>query len=427
MKERKENDMEQQNVQVEEGISIGDIFKLLLSKVKYLILALLVGCVLGSAFAVWRTYDVKYYGTEVEFYVNPRKDSSTAENSSQYGVYGAYGRHVMDNMTKLLNSESFSEKMLLNGNDLPEKDKWTTAKEQEELGLNAKIDAAAADLAVLKTKKDATAAANFAKTEASLAHSEATLELNQVWREKTGETAFDNKEYVTTYKGHDQELDQAYNDREAAADVLTQRNAELKQAQELQLAAQEKADATTETALSAWRTTEAYQKALEQYKDALSFSFLNKEDEKIENTNDLARSFIYVKISILNDKDFAEEVFKRVTSVVPAYVEANMTVPSGYVGTNCQRITRTDEVKRTNPNYTFNQALKYGVLLGAVALIVACIVIILIDRSDKRLRDTEIITKKFNLPVLGVVPAIEELNDETAKKKTEKTNSTEVK
>ncbi len=421
--------MDQQNVQVEEGISIGDIFKLLLSKVKYLILALLIGVILGSAFAVWRTYDVKYYGTSMEFYVNPKKDSSTTENTSQYGVYGAYGRHVMDNMTKLLNSESFAEKMLLNGNDLPAKDEWTTAEEQEELKLNAKIDAAAADLAVLKTKKDATSEANLAKSEASLDYSEKNLALNQAWREKTGETAFDNKRYVEEFQGKsgNEALDQAYNDREAASDVLTNCNAALKLKQEEQLAAQAVADETTETALSAWRTTEAYQEALALYSEAISFSFLNEEDEKIENANELARSFIYVKISVLNDKEFADEVFNRVTTVVPAYVEENMTVPSGYIGTNCQRITRTDEVKRTNPNYTFNQVIKFGVLLGAVAFVIACVVIILVDRSDKRLRDVDVITKKFNIPVLGIVPAIDELSDEPNKKKTEKTNSTEVK
>jgi hypothetical protein len=49
-----------------------------------------------------------------------------------------------------------------------------------------------------------------------------------------------------------------------------------------------------------------------------------------------------------------------------------------------------------------------------------------LDKSDKRLRDTEIITRKFNVPLLGIVPTIEDLKaEQNGKKKAEKT--TEVK
>ena len=86
-----------------------------------------------------------------------------------------------------------------------------------------------------------------------------------------------------------------------------------------------------------------------------------------------------------------------------------MAVPSDYEGTNCQRITRSDEIALTNPSYTKNQAIKFGVLAAAAAGIIAAILVILVDKSDKRLRDYEIITNNFDVPVLGVVPTIEEL------------------
>jgi hypothetical protein len=137
-----------------------------------------------------------------------------------------------------------------------------------------------------------------------------------------------------------------------------------------------------------------------------------------------------VTISIQNsnfDKGFAvgEMLLDRVKRIVPLYVEENMTVPAEYDGTNCQRITRTDSIRLTNPNFTTNQAIKYAILTAAIFFVAACVVIILLDKSDKRLRDTEIITRKLNVPLLGVVPTIEELAEQTAKKKTEKT--TEVK
>ena len=114
-----------------------------------------------------------------------------------------------------------------------------------------------------------------------------------------------------------------------------------------------------------------------------------------------------------------------VKNVLPVYVEANMAVPDGYSGTNCQRITRDDGIHQTDPGYTRNQAIKYALLAAAVALVVACVVIIIVDRSDKRLRDYEIITKKFDLPVLGVVPTIESIAAPNGKNK--KKNNTEAK
>ena len=58
----------------------------------------------------------------------------------------------------------------------------------------------------------------------------------------------------------------------------------------------------------------------------------------------------------------------------------------------------------------------------------ACAVIIIIDKSDKRLRDYEVITRTFNVPVLGIVPTIEDLAAESlAKKKNANKNKTEAK
>ncbi len=53
-----------------------------------------------------------FYECELEFEIMPTK-SDNAEN--QYDVYGVYGKNVMDNMIKLLNSESFAENLMTDG------------------------------------------------------------------------------------------------------------------------------------------------------------------------------------------------------------------------------------------------------------------------------------------------------------------------
>ncbi len=421
--------MENKEVQVEEGIRLSDIFRLLLSKLKYLILAALLGGILGGAFAVWRTIKIDYWGTTVEFYVNPEKPKeSVSGDGSQYGVYGAYGRHVMDNMVRLLSSESFTEKLILKGEELPEKGKWVNPANQEEvqLGLDGLIDnAVAADLDGKQTTlNDAIRRRN--ETSDALSKIEDTID--SIWL-----TMYANQD-VNTKTFDEYTYENLMNKPQNLVDAVTaKKNTELALEVEIKKvteanAAKIEAEATIEKALEAWRQTSAYKSKLASYKSAVSFSYL-KAGEDYEDANNLARSFIYVRISALGDagKNLANELLEIIKVVVPEYVEENMTVPNDYEGTNCQRITRTDDIRLTNPRYTTNQAIKYAVLVALAAVVVVAVILIILDKSDKRLRDTEIITKEFNVPLLGIVPSIEELKTEQSSKKANNSHSTEVK
>ena len=299
----------EEKVQIEEGISLLDIVRLLFNKPLILIMVGVISGFLGGIVAVARTHDVNYWGTTVEFYVNPFKNDDSDENvsagitggagSSQYGVYGAYGRHVMDNIIKLLSSESFAE-FLIDGVTVDTEDG---------------VEVVSAPMKNIP--------------------------------EKIG---FNNKgeRYMTSeYKGFLKKVDNAVN-----------------------------------------------------------FSYLEA-DADMEDANNLARSFIYVSISVINDKAFAEELLESVKKVVPWYVQENMTVPTDYDGTNCKKITVLEEITLTNPGYTTNEAIKYAILFAFAAVAVACVVIILIDRSDKRLRDYELVMRNLEVPVLGVIPTIE--------------------
>lgn len=287
----------EEKVHSEEGLGLLDIVKLLLSKIKILFVVVLLAGILGGSYAIWKTYDINYWGTTVEFYVNPEQPKDTVGESggSQYGVYGAYGRHVMDNIVKLLGSEKFAEVLM-----------------EDMEGVPAKI----------------------------------------VIDEKTGSEVI-SSEYISMLRKVD---------------------------------------------------------------NAVSFSYLEANADK-DDANNLARSFIYVKISVLNDKAFADNLLQQVRKEVPLYVEENMAVPADYTGTNCQQITVVDGIGLTNPGYTTNQAIKYAILAGAAAFAVACVVILIVDRSDKRLRDYEAVMRNLQVPVLGVIPTIESLAAESASKK----------
>ena len=311
----------EEKVQIEESINLLDIVKILVNKLLLLIMVGIISGFLGGVVAIAKTHNVNYWGTTVEFYVNPYKnadedDSGNVGNSSQYGVYGAYGRHVMDNIVKLLSSESFSEFLIDGVTESTELGEEIISSPMhnipQKMGLNSK-----------------------------------------------------GERYMTN----------------------------------------------------------EYKNFLKKVNSAVKFSYLEDDSEKAD-ANNLARSFIYVNISVSNDKEFAEELLKSVKNIVPWYVEKNMTIPADYDGTNCQKITVLEEIVLTNPGYTTKSVFKYSILFAAVAEVIACVLIVLIDRSDKRLRDYEMVMRTLDVPVLGVIPTIEPI---VQKAKTAVNVKTEVK
>ncbi len=371
----------EQEVRTDEGVSLLDIFKLLLSKIKLLILVGIIGAIVGGAYAVYTTIDLNYYGTTVQFYVNPRRDNDeSVDMESNYSVYGAYGTHVMDNMVKLLESDSFTEILMLDGKELPVAKDWATAAEDAKFQLTEKVATAQAALDAAAESLEVAKAAETAANRLILEYGEASLQ---------AQTAL--------------ELAQEKNEEAIAKATVA---AETKNA-----------------ALAAWSKTSRYRSSLSYHRGTVSFRYVSAGESTL--ANGLARSFIYASISTLNDINFAQEMLRKVKAYVPVYVEENMPVPGGYDGTNCIRTTRTDDINQTNPGYTRNQAIKYAMFLAVASVAVACVVIIIVDRLDKRLRDPDVISKKFYIPVLGIVPNIDMatiVEEETTHKKSSEVN-----
>lgn len=434
------------NVQKEEGISLMDIVRLLLSKIVLLILLVACGGFVGGAFSIWRTKDVKYYGTQIRFYVNPENPTMSADGSglntsgSEYGVYGAYSERIMDNMVKLLNEDAFVEEMLLrsqlrseSAKDLTEEEKavckylpiaafWTDGTET---ALNEKLTAAidVADdyvqaiieaeselLAAQNEYFDALSAYTTAKEELDAQWSNAFPGVNNTFDEvkysKLTEEELENyPDLVSAYS----EASSANSNLALALSKVTGSNIALSNAQKAALEPRA-------TVLDLWSQTAKYKTLHSKYASATHFSFLLANEDR-EDASKFALSFIYASVSVYGDANlsFANEVYEIVKEVVPEYVKTNMFKPTGYTSTNCVRISRNDTVRQTNVGFTRNQAIKSAFLMALAVGVIACVIIIIVDQSDKRLRDCEVITKKFGVPILGIIPSID-MNDETARK-----------
>ena len=421
-----------------EEISLMDLLKVLWSKIKLLILVCLCGGIIGGAMGFLTTYNENYWGSSMEFYVNPERPESEDGNvnigGSTYGVYGAYGRHVMDNIVKLLNSESFAEKLILNGSKLPEKNVWVDVQDEKEtaLNLNPKIDAAQAKIVTAQGEVEILNAALETKNDISIKLSDAKEELNDIWYNKlfleaglVSSSIFNEREYFQQKIGDTYpEIAVAYqavDDLETQLENITDT---VKIYQKNYSAAKEEADKSVNVALVAWRKTAKYRAMSQKIMKSVKFSYL-EEDADMEDASNLARSFIYVDISVLGDenKEFAEDLMVRVQENLPIYVSEKMIIPDGYTGTSCTEITTTSEIDLTNPMHTTKSAVKFAVLFALMAVVIASVVIIIIDRSDKRVRDYDQVSRMLNIPLLGVIPSIAEESMNAWNNKTQKGKS----
>ncbi|MBQ9714084.1 MAG: hypothetical protein IJV83_05505 [Clostridia bacterium] len=425
------------NVQKEEGLSLLDIFRLLLSKIKLLILVVIIGGFVGGAISVWKTKDVKYYGTRITFYVNPKNPTSTGGNSlntsgSQFGVYGAYGQHVMDNMVKLLNEDIFAEQLILRSQSLTNAPEGTDVNvykyipvpvdgiDELSTALNGAIANATEPVNAILTSEDALKTAQTDYYASVEDYNDKMVALEKAWDDHVNPLSnFNEKEYEELASVPEEvktALSNMIASKQTSESLLISVNAKVSALED----AKEDAKPYINDTLKLWRKTPNYRSLHARYSSAIHFSFLSA-NESLEDANNFARSFIYANISVLGDenKKFAENLLDLIYEAVPEYVAENMAVPSGYTGTNCVATSTMESIHQTNSGYTRSQAIKMAILLAAISGVVACIVIIVLDRSDKRLRDYDVLTREFHVPILGVVPTIEmPEHDDSAKKTT---------
>ena len=330
-------------------LTLTGIFRLLLRKLKWLILVAVVGAVVGAGFGVIRTYDKKYYGTTIKFFVNPIGKGTTNETENQYSIYGTYGQSVMDTMITLLSSETFAAEVLKTpGEDsiylfLPET--------SDDAQLNTLLSAA-------HTAQDTLA-------------------------------------------------------QKTQAGTVTQTDIDA-------------AETATENVYTYWQSTAAYADLLWRVQAGVTFSYITQADSEGSTlAEDLVLPFIYVDISILNDEAFAKDLYKGVCFSVPFYVEENMWTPSGYTDTSCTPISLYDQITRTNQGVVKSTAVKYAMLLGAATFAAACVIFVILDIFDSRIRELDQVSEDLKIPLLGVIPSIVTIGQKP--EKTDKKEKTEGK
>ncbi|MBQ9118123.1 MAG: hypothetical protein IJY11_02860 [Clostridia bacterium] len=154
--------------------------------------------------------------------------------------------------------------------------------------------------------------------------------------------------------------------------------------------------------------TDAQKNWLSTISNAVNFSF--------NSEGNIAESFIYVTINVDGTNNnqqgitLASLISKQIQISVPDFVKENMPRPSDYEGTNCRLTTLNNEIGQTNQDDAGTSLLTFAIIGGVAGLIVAAVIVIALHMSDKRLRDIDVLSKTFNVPVLGVIPTIDGYN-----------------
>ena len=241
-----------------EELNVIDLIKFCLKRIKLLLIVLLCSIVAGGALGAVTSIGERYYGTQIQFYINPKEEKQTdSESISNYGVYGSYGNNVMETMVHLLESDLFTEQLIEGWNRVPEK----------------------------------------------------------------------------------------YNEDGS----ISQR----------------------------------YKECVYFVKECVSFSYSQNPSEADVTTSNLAKSFIFIDISVKGDenKEIAGELLELLRDKVPVYIVAHMIVPKDYDGTNCEEISTISEIQRLNEGEMAISAIKFALLFAVVGAVVVCTVVIVIERN----------------------------------------------
>lgn len=146
---------------------------------------------------------------------------------------------------------------------------------------------------------------------------------------------------------------------------------------------------------AAWAAVEEWQKDPNYVRDIAVISGAITFSRGVKSESSSAVSFICVDIRVDNNEAFANTLLHQIKERVPQYVEKNMLVPTTtdgikFDGTNCTRMSRTDDIVLLNPGNVTSSIMKNGAIFGVLAAFAACAVVLIAHSfADKKTQAAE--------------------------------------
>ena len=153
------------------------------------------------------------------------------------------------------------------------------------------------------------------------------------------------------------------------------------------------------------------------------FNVLSLVQSSIKYSFDHKSNSNAISVSVRSsDKAFARALLDCVKVVVPEYIEENMIRPKDETvllsdgtikvlvtyHTRCQELTLS-YVKTLNAGQEKTEMIKTAVIFAFGAAVIAAVVIIIIDNTDTRVRDSEKLEQVLDVPVLAAIPKMQDV------------------
>ena len=354
---------------VQNEISLMDIMKMLVKKIKLLLCVTLAGVVLGAALGGVLTFNKKYYGTKARFYLSAK----------------AADTQILD----LLESGSFAETLLLNEYNLPEsvygtQEEYNVAKEKSQ-AVQAAKKVVADLLDSVESLPEEVALAQDVYDQAAVAYENALAVLEAYASGNIPQNISPERfeEIELKHETAEATLEAAYDILAGKQNELLMAQTSLKSAENALRVAQVEFDGASKKIMTAWRADKKIKKQMETIEKSVSYTYSGATDKP---TNSLD-----VSISVLKDKAFAKTLYESIKEKVPAYVEENLNVAEKTIQKDGKTetviedvevsfLSTFNEVEQLNEGETLKKMITYGLILGIVALLIACVVVVCAER-----------------------------------------------
>lgn len=133
-------------------------------------------------------------------------------------------------------------------------------------------------------------------------------------------------------------------------------------------------------------------------------------EDTVSYTYTVGENTLTVSVSALNDEALASDLLNQIKAKLPSFIQQNMN--NNLYGTTYCKLIDWGLCGLLNPGQWLTEGIKYGLLLGLAAFVIGCVVVIVVDRTDDRLRDYRKFSDRIHIPVLGVIPRIDAVSDE---------------
>lgn len=361
--------------------AISDIIKMFRGKSKILISITLVFAIIGGLYPIFKTVALGEYGNTVTFHV------SAPENS--------------EDLIPLLRSESFAERLLLDENGLPPKEKCNP--EDYEAALNSVIecDAIRQNLRNISAETN-----NFVRNiklpDGTLSTWENVENEHNRLQEKCDEivavltiyksaysdTVASDPNHIIRTQEYEKELENAQNQKKDFDE-----NVYLKALKQKRILDQKYSDeynrlkqkikiseALCEKVISPWRNNKQIKQDISIINNSIKIEYANEPDtsdnDDKEKDTKINSSFIKVKISVDRDKEFADRITKSVHSLLPDFVEKSMEKLTTSIDVECTLISPFSEAKLLNTKDLMNRSIKNAILFAFWTFTVCCAYIV---------------------------------------------------